>query len=223
MLIGATSADMGGKSGFMIAGARDASATIAAQKVPVWAYRFSYVADSVGKPGAGHATDIPFFFDNARIKYGAATTPRDEQMGKTISAYLVNFARSGNPNGGDLPVWPRYAKASDEILDFAASGKAVPGRDPWGAEIDDLQARTAAALASGRYNSLTTPIGAMLDDPAAKAVLARYLPAMVASPQIDMARGQTLVGVQTYFPALLTDATLKAIDADLAKVPMARH
>ena len=144
MLIGATSADMGGKSGFMIAGAREASAMIAAQKVPVWEYRFSYVADSVGKPGAGHATDIPFFFDNARIKYGAATTAKDEQVGRTISAYLVNFARKGDPNGAGLPEWPRFTAAGDEILDFTADGKAVAGRDPWGAEIDDLQARAKA-------------------------------------------------------------------------------
>ncbi|MET3722809.1 carboxylesterase/lipase family protein [Sphingomonas trueperi] len=219
MLIGATSADMGGKSGFMIAGAREASAMVAAQKVPVWEYRFSYVADSVGQPGAGHATDIPFFFDNARIKYGAATTPKDEQVGKTISAYLANFAKKGDPNGAGLPAWPRFTASGDEILDFAADGKALAARDPWGAEIDDLQARTKAALSSGKYNSLTTPLGKMLDDPAARAVLAKHLPHMVKNPQIDMARGQTLVGIQGYFPALLTDAKLKAIDADLATIP----
>ncbi len=140
MLIGATSADMGGTTGFMIAGARDASARIAAQKVPVWAYRFSYVADSIGKPGAGHATDIPFFFDNAAIKYGAATTARDVQMGKTISAYLVRFAKTGDPNGAGLPAWPRFTTKDDVILDFAADGMAVAGRDPWGAEIDAARA-----------------------------------------------------------------------------------
>jgi len=59
----------------------------------------------------------------------------------------------------------------------------------------------------------------MLDDPAARAVLAKHLPDMVKNPQIDMARGQTLVGIQAYFPALLTDAKLKAIDADLATIP----
>lgn len=136
MLIGATSADMGGKTGFMIGGARTATARIAAQKVPVWAYRFSYVAESVNAAGAGHATDIPFFFDNAAIKYGAATTPRDVQMGKTISAYLVRFAKTGDPNGPGLPDWPRYTPQGDALLDFAADGKAAAGRDPWGAEID---------------------------------------------------------------------------------------
>lgn len=220
MLIGATSADIGGKTGYMIAGAREASAMLAAQQVPVWEYRFSYVADSLGRPGAGHATDIPYFFDNARIKYGAATTARDERVGKTISAYLVRFAKTGDPNGAGLTTWPRYTAKGDELLDFAADGTAVAGRDPWGAEIDAIQARTRAALASGHYNSLTTPIGTMLDDPAARAVLMRHVPDVAGNARIDMARGQTLAGIQAYFPGQLSDDKLQSIDADLAQVPV---
>jgi carboxylesterase type B len=61
--------------------------------VPVYAYRFSYVAGSVQGTGAQHATDIPFFFDTAAIKYGNKTTARDRAMGRAMSAYLVNFAK----------------------------------------------------------------------------------------------------------------------------------
>lgn len=136
VLIGATSADIGGPTGYMVTGARQIAGTLAGQGVPVWEYRFSYVANSVGKPGAGHATDIPFFFDTQAIKYGAATTPRDNGMGKAISAYLVNFAKTGRPDGAGLPAWPRYAKAQDVLMDFAADGKAVAGRDPLGKQID---------------------------------------------------------------------------------------
>lgn len=143
MMIGATSADMGGKTGVMIAGARKAAATIADNGVPVYEYRFSYVADSVGQPGAQHATDIPFFFDTTAIKYGDKTTPRDVAMGKTMSAYLVNFAKAGDPNGSGMPVWPRYARETDQIMDFAENGQAIAHKDPWGAEIDAFAARTA--------------------------------------------------------------------------------
>ena len=59
----------------------------------------------------------------------------------------------------------------------------------------------------------------MLDDPAAKAVLERQIPDVIKSEQIGMARGVTLEALQSYIPSL-TDAKLKAIDADLAKVPM---
>ena len=218
MIIGATSADMGGKTGFMIAGARSASARIAKQGVPVWEYRFSYVADSIGQPGATHASDIPFFFDNAKIKYGDKTTQKDVDMGKTISAYIVNFAKTGNPNGSGLAEWPKYSPASDELLDFTESGKAVAGRDPAGADIDTAQQRIAAAKASGHYSTLITPLGTMLDDPAAKAILEQQIPDVVNSGKIGMARSQTLAGLQAYLPQL-TDAKLAAIDADLAKLP----
>jgi para-nitrobenzyl esterase len=80
--------------------------------------------------GAGHASDIPFFFDTQAIKYGAATTPRDNAMGAAISDYLVNFAKTGNPNGSALPQWPRYDPQADVLMDFALDGKARALRDP---------------------------------------------------------------------------------------------
>lgn len=218
MIIGSTSADMGGKTGFMIAGARSASARIAKQGVPVWEYRFSYVADSLPQTGATHASDIPFFFDNAAIKYGDKTTPKDVEMGKTISAYIVNFAKTGNPNGAGLTDWPKYDPASDQLLDFTESAKAVATKDPLGADIDEAKAKIAAAKASGHYSSLITPLGTMLDDPAAKAVLEQQIPDVVNSDKIGMARGQTLSALQPYLPQL-TDAKLSAIDAELAKLP----
>lgn len=147
VMIGATSADIGGKTGFMVAGARSLAATLAGQGVPVYAYRFSYVADAIGKPGAEHATDIPYFFDTVAVKYGAQNTKKDAAMGKAISAYLVNFAKKGDPNGRGLPAWPRYRPATDEIMDFAGSGKPEPKKDPWGEEIETAQAAAAARLA----------------------------------------------------------------------------
>ena len=222
ILIGATSADAGGKFGFMIAGARRAAARIAAQKNPVWEYRFSYVAESVGKPGAQHATDIPFFFDTQAIKYGDKTTPRDNQVGKLISAYLVNFARTGDPNGPGLARWSRYSAAEDALLDFTDSGTAVAQRDPWGAEIGEREHKLAAAKASGHYNSMTTPIGALLDDAAARAVLQKHIPAVIGNSQIAMARGVPLEALQPFAPNQLTPAVMQAIDAELSMLPVPR-
>lgn len=145
VMIGATSADIGGKTGYMVAGARSLAATLAGHGVPVYAYRFSYVHKANDKPGAGagHATDIPFFFDTVAIKYGAQTTPRDLGVGKAMSTYMVNFAKRGDPNGAGLPVWERYARAADAIMDFTANGAAVMGKDAWGADIDGAQTTPA--------------------------------------------------------------------------------
>ena len=136
VMIGATSADLGGKTGFMVGGARRVGALLAAAGMPVYAYRFSYVASSVKEPGAQHASDIPFFFDTVDVKYGATATPRDIGMGRAMSSYMANFAKTGNPNGAGLPNWPRYSRAQDQIVDFAETGKPVVLKDPWGAEID---------------------------------------------------------------------------------------
>jgi para-nitrobenzyl esterase len=70
------------------------------------------------------------------VKYLDKATPRDIGMGKTISKYVVNFVKTGDPNGAGLPAWPKYARSNDVIMDFAADGTAVAGKDPWGAELD---------------------------------------------------------------------------------------
>jgi para-nitrobenzyl esterase len=132
VMIGATSNDIGGRTGFMVAGARRLAGLISGQGLPVYYYRFSYVAQSIKPPhGADHASDIPYFLDTISIKYGDRTTPRDRAAGSTVSAYLVNFVKGGNPNGARLPVWKTFTRASDAMIDFSPQGTAVPGPDPW--------------------------------------------------------------------------------------------
>ena len=131
VMIGATSADIGGKSGMMVAGARAIAGMIADAGGSAYEYRFSYAAESLHVSGAGHASDIPYFFANVAIKYGNKTTARDITMGETISRYIVNFARRGDPNGPDLPRWPRFSRDSDQIMDFTGDGQAQPQSDPW--------------------------------------------------------------------------------------------
>ena len=77
-------------------------------------------------------------------------------------------------------------------------------------------APTAPAAA---YKSDTTPIGVLLDDPAAKAVLEKIVPPLIANPQIEMARPMTLKQVQAFTNGALTDELLIQIDTELAKLP----
>ena len=84
------------------------------------------------------------------------------------------------------------------------------------------QAPAAPVSASAALNSATTPIGDLLDNPEAKAVLAKYLPEVVASDQLDMARAMSLKDIQSYAPDQITDAKLAEVDAELAKVKPAK-
>ena len=134
LMVGATSDDIGGKTGYMSTGARNAARLMTTAGAPVYYYRFSYVGDSARTPntrGAAHASDIPFFFHTESIKFGSATTNKDIELAKTASHYLVNFVKTGNPNGGHFPQWPVYEADKDSMMDFSAEGRAVPGSDPW--------------------------------------------------------------------------------------------
>ena len=141
MMVGATSDDIGGRTGPMTMGARAIAGILAAQHVPTYYYRFSYVATSVRTPatkGAAHASDIPFFFDTAAIKYGAATSTTDRAAARIASGYLVNFVKTGNPNApatrndATAPLWPDYASSGGgQMLDMTAAGGASVGKDPW--------------------------------------------------------------------------------------------
>lgn len=77
----------------------------------------------------------------------------------------------------------------------------------------------AAAAAAKAYSTAETPIGTLLDDPAAKAILVKYIPDLANSAQIDMARGLTLKQIQAYAGDKLSDETLGKIDWDLSKLP----
>jgi para-nitrobenzyl esterase len=174
VIIGATSGDIGGREGLMIKGARDLAGVLSKAGVPTWYYRFSYVAEAAptGKaPGAIHADDLPYYFDTADVKYEAATQKADMAMGAAISSYLVNFAKTGNPNGKGkdgklLPVWPRYSvaggKSADSkssggssggaMMDFSTSGKPVSGKDPWAASSG------SDPSSSGQSSTLSKPV-----------------------------------------------------------------
>ena len=67
----------------------------------------------------------------------------------------------------------------------------------------------------GKYSTADTDIGTLLDDPATRAILDKHLPGFSANPQVGMARGMTLKGIQSYAPNI-TDEVLAAIDAELA-------
>jgi hypothetical protein len=62
-------------------------------------------------------------------------------------------------------------------------------------------------------------VSELLDEPAAKEVLYKHLPALKGNDQFDMARSMPLRAIQPYAEDTFTDKVLDAIDADLAKLP----
>lgn len=157
MLVGwKVAADM-----MMIEPARFVASTLAADGVPSYEYRFSYVAESIRAkvPGALHATEIPFVFDTVSDKYGAALTPSDEASARKMNAYWINFAKTGDPNGEGLPHWPAYSASRDELLEFTLNGP-VAAPDPLKKQLDLVETLvTRPDSGSQNVRSATRPGG----------------------------------------------------------------
>jgi para-nitrobenzyl esterase len=108
--------------------------------LPVWWYRFSYVAESLRDDpkwkGTLHGFEIPYTMNLPEAVVKDAVTEKDRRMGELASGYWVAFGKSGNPNGMARPNWPRHDPAVDLVLNFTREGAAVAGPDPLKPRLD---------------------------------------------------------------------------------------
>jgi para-nitrobenzyl esterase len=134
--VGADAFRIGGDQ-MMIEPARYISRILSARGQPAYEFRFSYVAESMRKerPGAPHASDIPFAFNTVSARYGRDLTEQDVAAAKTMHDYWVAFVKSGKPEVAGQPAWPPYDAKSDTIMDFTNNG-ALVGPDPWKSRLD---------------------------------------------------------------------------------------
>jgi para-nitrobenzyl esterase len=80
----------------------------------------------------------------------------------------------------------------------------------------------APALAAPAYSTADTDIGTLIDTPATRAILDKIMPGFASNDQVAMARPMTLRAIQQYAPDQITTAKLDALDAELAKLPVAK-
>lgn len=106
----------------------------AMQGAPTWVYQLDYPSRSEGgRYGAYHMLDIPLVFANTDVEGADTGDDADARaMAQTISDALLRFARTGNPNGGQLPSWPRYDLAQRNTMMFDRSTRVES--DPRGDE-----------------------------------------------------------------------------------------
>lgn len=80
---------------------------------------------------AFHCSDICFWFYNTDLMLthtGGGARPR--KLSEKMADSFLKFARTGNPNGGGLPTWPKYTAQNGEtmILDDTPVVKNDPDR-----------------------------------------------------------------------------------------------
>jgi para-nitrobenzyl esterase len=95
---------------------------------PVYRYHFELRATpSKYHPGtfAFHSDDIEYVFGTLDTRPGFTVRPEDRKLSDQVMSYWTNFAKTGDPNGADLPPWPKYDK-DDSLIHLDATITSGP-------------------------------------------------------------------------------------------------
>jgi para-nitrobenzyl esterase len=81
---------------------------------------------------AFHCVDICFWYYNTDLMLThTGGGPRPRALSAKMAGALLQFMKTGDPNGGGLPTWPKYSSAKGEtmVLDDTSEAKNDPDRE----------------------------------------------------------------------------------------------
>jgi para-nitrobenzyl esterase len=102
------------------ASARLCASSMEGKDSDAYLYLFSRIPDDPRAEGLGafHGLEIVYVFGNFD-KIGLQTVDQvDRELSRIMMDYWVNLAKTGDPNGTGVPVWPAYAAALDEYQEL---------------------------------------------------------------------------------------------------------
>jgi para-nitrobenzyl esterase len=105
---------------FFITDARYFAETTSKVNNKTFVYHFTHVSSDPRRRmlGAFHASEIPYVFMTQDTVTTASYDDKDHELGRVMSAYWVQFAATGDPNGAGRPAWPGYDAAADKHIEF---------------------------------------------------------------------------------------------------------
>ncbi len=74
--------------------------------------------------GAFHSDDIEYVFGTIDSRPEAVWRPEDRKLSDQMGQYWTNFARTGDPNGPDLPKWPTTGPTEWQVMYLSADSQA---------------------------------------------------------------------------------------------------
>ena len=95
------------------------------------AYEYEFTRVPAGREavGATHASELAYVFGTLDRGFVAVVGPPpsgfsdvDRQVSAAMQSYWTSFAKTGDPNGGNLPRWPKFETASRAYLQLNAAG-----------------------------------------------------------------------------------------------------
>jgi para-nitrobenzyl esterase len=99
----------------------------------VFLYQFEHPLPGTGSTSTRHSGELPYVFGWARKSgkgfMGATFSDADARLSEQMQLYWTNFAKTGNPNGDGLPVWPKTDRVPPAIMRFTSQGSR-PGPAP---------------------------------------------------------------------------------------------
>jgi para-nitrobenzyl esterase len=94
---------------------------------PAFEFEFARVPKGSEAVGATHGSEIVYVFNTlgkqiAGLGPPVEYTEVDSRISDEMQRYWTNFAKTGDPNGKGLPVWPKFDASSRSYIQFTDSG-----------------------------------------------------------------------------------------------------
>jgi para-nitrobenzyl esterase len=93
-----------------------------ATKQPVWEYQFDRAIP--GRKATNHSAELEYVFGNLLPAgfLGGPYGETDRKISNDVQVYWTNFAKSGDPNGANMPKWPKFDATARLYMEFTDNG-----------------------------------------------------------------------------------------------------